>query len=141
VLAKCGEVNVWHWAHRTNDDCDTWAEPATDWHRAYQKVVPADRCEVVRGQHRADVVSDSGHVIELQHSPISTEDIAKRERHYGPRMYRLFDVRQAYETGRFDIRRGKEDDYVTFRWKHARRSVLSCNPPMLLDIVKDSYCV
>jgi hypothetical protein len=77
------------------------------------------------GQHRADVVSESGHAIELQHSPISTEDIAKRERHYGPRMYWLFDVRQAYETGRFNIRRHKEDEYITFRWKHARRSVLS----------------
>ena len=127
-------INVWHWAHRSNDDCDTWAESVTDWHRAYQKVVPAAFCEVIRGPHRADVVSASGHVLELQHSAISTEDIAKREQHYGPRMYWLFDIRQAYETGRFDMRRGKDDAYVTFRWKHARQSVLTCRRPVLLDL-------
>lgn len=70
VLAKCGQVNTWHWAHRADKDCDPWTEPLTDWHRAYQRVVPAERCEVVFGKHRADVVAATGQVLELQHSTI-----------------------------------------------------------------------
>ena len=134
VLAKCGQVNTWHWAHRADQDCDPWTEPLTDWHRAYQRVVPAERCEVVFGKHRADVVAATGQILELQHSTISVEDIAKREAHYGPGMVWLFDARRAYETQRLTLRRGNTQDYVSFQWKHPRRSVLSCDRTVLLDL-------
>jgi competence protein CoiA len=134
VLAKCGQINVWHWAHRAGQDCDPWTEPLTDWHRAYQRVVPAERCEVVIGKHRADVVAPAGHVLELQHSTISVEDIAKREAHYGSSMVWLFDARQPFEARRLIIRRGDTDDYVTFRWKQPRRSIAACDRTVLLDL-------
>jgi len=31
VVAKCGEIKIWHYAHR-NKDCDSWYEPETKWH-------------------------------------------------------------------------------------------------------------
>lgn len=31
LIAKCGEINAWHWAHRAND-CDPWHEPESEWH-------------------------------------------------------------------------------------------------------------
>lgn len=46
----------------------------------------------------------------------------------------LFDARRAYETQRLTLRRGNSADYVSFRWKHLRRSVLSCNRTVLLDL-------
>jgi len=135
VLAKCGQVNAWHWAHTADADCDPWAERLTDWHRAYQCVVPPQQCEVVIGQHRADIVAASRHVVELQHSTISVDDIRARENHYGARMVWLFDARTAYESGRLSIRRGKKsDDYVGFRWKQPRRSLLACRRLRLLDL-------
>ena len=27
VFSKCGDVNVWHWAHFKGENCDTWYEP------------------------------------------------------------------------------------------------------------------
>jgi hypothetical protein len=44
------------------------------------------------GPHRADVVTASGGVVELQHSPISPEVIAEREAFYGERMAWIFDA-------------------------------------------------
>jgi Competence protein CoiA-like family len=73
---KCGQMVIWHWAHHARADCDRWSEPMTEWHRAWQEVVPDDRREVVMGPHRADIVTASGGVVELQHSPISPEIIA-----------------------------------------------------------------
>ena len=29
AIPKCGRINVWHWAHKTLEDCDTWSEPVT----------------------------------------------------------------------------------------------------------------
>jgi hypothetical protein len=42
---------------------------------------------------RADIVTASGVVVELQHSPISAETIAEREAFYG-RMVWVFDARE-----------------------------------------------
>ena len=86
VVAKCGSIVRWHWAHRAAD-CDPWYEPMSDWHRAWQDRFPREQTEVVMRRdgehHRADVVLGHGGVLELQASAISAEDIARRERFYG----------------------------------------------------------
>ena len=56
VIAKCGPINAWHWAHK-QADCDTWAEPFTQWHADWQEMFPPESCEIPIGRHRADVVS------------------------------------------------------------------------------------
>jgi competence protein CoiA len=141
VLAKCGQIVVHHWAHEAAGDCDPWAEPDTAWHRHWQEAAPEDRREVTRGPHRADVVTASGMVVELQHSSISVEEIAAREAFYG-RMTWLFDAADAYEQDRLDIRwrdyrsrsAGPYIRGVSFRWKHPRKSVAWCERPVLLDL-------
>ncbi|WP_107081617.1 competence protein CoiA family protein [Streptomyces sp. SBT349] len=132
IRARCGQVNIWHWAHVSGGDCDSWSEPETDWHRAYQRIVPADRREVPMGTHRADLVSANGAVVELQHSSLSDE-IAAREAHYGA-MNWLFDAREAYWSNRLILRPGRDDSYVSFRWKQPRRSITYCARPVLLDL-------
>jgi hypothetical protein len=47
------------------------------------------------GPHRADVVTASGGVVELQHSAISPEVITEREEFYGERMAWVFDATAA----------------------------------------------
>lgn len=108
VIAKCGKINVWHLAHVVGSDCDTWSEPLTGWHPAYQRLFPPERCEVRIGDHRADVLSASSCVIELQHSGISVDNISARETHYGKRMLWIFDAREAYRSDRIRFRRGSE---------------------------------
>lgn len=134
VVAKCGRIVVWHWAHIAAD-CDDWAEPDSNWHKCWQDLFPAEMREVVIGKHRADIVTPSGMVVELQHSSISTDDIRARERHYD-RMIWIFDVQEAFENARFDLRKRVADrsGYRTFRWKHPRKSLMACRRPVLLDV-------
>ncbi len=97
---KCGEITVWHWAHHARADCDPWAEPMTEWHLGWQAAVPPERREVVMGPHRADIVTASGGVVEIQHSPVSPAVIAEREKFYGGQMAWIFDATQADITPR-----------------------------------------
>lgn len=92
---KCGQLVIWHWAHHARADCDPWSEPITEWHLEWQRAVPPERREVVMGSHRADIVTASGGVVEIQHSPISPDVITAREDFYGERMAWIFDARSA----------------------------------------------
>jgi competence protein CoiA len=103
VIAKCGAIVTWHWAHQARAECDPWAERDTAWHLDWQQAVPPGRREVVIGPHRADVITANGWVVELQHSGISPAVIAEREAFYG-RMVWLFDVTEAARCGRFSLR-------------------------------------
>src|SRR2546426_12429185 len=96
VIAKCGEINIWHWPHKASGDCDPWSEGETSWHYGWKQLIPAERVEVLieKGgeKHRADIVRADGTVVELQTSYISPEEIRTRERFYG-KMIWLFDSR------------------------------------------------
>lgn len=133
VLAKCGEIKVWHWAHKSSEDCDRWFEPETLWHRSWKSLAPPKYREVVKGPHRADIVDCTGMVIELQASSISPAEIREREQFYG-NMAWIFNCMEPYAAGRLELRRRGENNYATFRWKQPRRTVFCCRKPVLLDI-------
>jgi len=145
VLAKCGGVVTWHWAHESGNDCDGWSEGISEWHLDWQNAVPEDRREVVMGRHRADAVTAGGWVIEFQHSSIGADDIGARERFYG-KMAWLFDARDAVDGDRLLLRwkegwtRGKPpgaEAGCTFRWKWPRKSIMVCRCPVMLDVGGD----
>ena len=158
---RCGKINVWHWAHHARADCDPWSEPTTEWHLGWQRVVPPERREVVMGSHRADIVTASGGVVEVQHSSISVDVIAAREEFYGARMAWIFDATEAdirarpVASARYGLcgcepgdcskgwgparcRRSQPGPVsagqVRFHWSHPRRSVEACGRPVLLDL-------
>ena len=58
----------------------------SEWHRAWQNCFPKECREVVVQsggiKHRADVLINKKTVIEFQHSPITAEEIAERNRFY-----------------------------------------------------------
>lgn len=145
-----------HWAH-PGKDCDPWHEHETDWHRYWKSLVPADCVEVTieknGKRHRADIVTRSGTVIELQHSSISVEDIEEREGFYG-KMVWLFDVSNCrpepqYQwsvitgekcetiTKELRLRIRPKDDHHTFRWCHPRKSIAYTKTPVYLDVGRD----
>lgn len=132
VVAKCGRIVVWHWAHESREDCDPWSEPDTEWHRAWQAEVPKACREVVIGGHRADIRTDTGVVVELQHSPIGVDEIRERENFYGKHMLWIFDAIEAFRDDRLNLRRQTYGQ--TFRWKHPRKSLAACRRPVLLDL-------
>jgi len=130
LTPKCGPLVAHHWAHRSAD-CDTWAEPDSAWHLAWQACAPADRTEVRIGNHRADIITPDGRVVEVQHSHLPVADIAAREAHYG-RMAWLWDAREPYAAERLTL--NPRATWVGFRWKHPRKSIASCRRPVFLDL-------
>lgn len=47
VISKCGEIKVWHWAHKNLTECDSWSEGETIWHKQWKDIVPKENREVV----------------------------------------------------------------------------------------------
>jgi hypothetical protein len=84
VIAKCGESMIHHWSHQRNSAC-SYGEGEGEWHETMKDIisnffdaeieysVPEDR------SHIADIyVPESNSIIEIQHSPISSEDLDSR---------------------------------------------------------------
>jgi competence CoiA-like predicted nuclease len=137
VIAHCGRIVNWHWAHLSGVDCDPWSEPLSEWHLRWQNYLSSigAQIEVViekNGQkHRADAVMKNGTVVELQHSSLSVDKIEEREEFYG-KMIWVFDAISAFEKNRFDLR--IKEGYQSFRWKHARKSIAYAHKPVRLDL-------
>lgn len=47
VIAKCGNIKVWHWAHKNNKDCDSWSDGETEWHLNWKSNFPKECQEVI----------------------------------------------------------------------------------------------
>ncbi len=87
LIAKCGEVKVNHWAHKGNRNCDPWWENETDWHRSWKGKFPIAWQEVTQfddsgEKHIADVKTQSGWVLEFQHSLLKPEERRSRNAFY-----------------------------------------------------------
>lgn len=156
VIAKCGEINVWHWAHEAGSDCDPWSEPESEWHRYWKSL--AERTEVVMPPHRADILTDQG-VVELQHGSLSPAEVAERELFYG-RMTWLVDLRECRDRmslgpakkpgeewlfpGQLELRPSPEvwdamwedrtERFWWIEWYWRRKWVAYCTRPMFWDI-------
>lgn len=106
LVARCGDIRVWHWAHRGRRTCDQWWEPETEWHRAWKNQFPADWQEVLQRtkdgeKHIADVKTEDGWVIEFQHSYLRTEERRTREAFYGRMVWVVDGLRRTRDRPRF----------------------------------------
>src|SRR6266702_3722476 len=68
MVAKCGEVRMWHWAHQGSRFCDPWWENETEWHRAWKGQFPVNWQEVVHQtetgeKHISDVKTDRAQLL------------------------------------------------------------------------------
>lgn len=87
MVAKCGPRIMHHWAHATRRDCDPWWENETQWHRDWKNLFPKDCREqsftAPDGEiHRADIITPTGIVIEVQHSAMTDAERHSREAFY-----------------------------------------------------------
>jgi competence protein CoiA len=133
VIAKCGEINIWHWAHEAGKDCDPWSEGESSWHLDWKAKATPSRCEVTIGPHRADIVNRSGTVIEFQHSPLTQDQVREREEFYGDMVWLVdgIDFR-----GRFHVHNG--GDACRFVWPNARKWMYAIRRPLYLDFRDDA---
>ena len=143
VVSKCGTLVLWHFAHRSWEDgypkrdCDSWSEKETQWHMDWKARVPEHMREFVlkrsftdldgsekEAVHRADILNSRGTVIELQHSPISPEDIRERENFY-INMIWIWDASKFKFSHPERLHEGQR--YI---WKHPKKSILQVQKPL-----------
>jgi len=159
VFSKCGQINVWHWAHYKNTSCDSWYEPESFWHYYWKMSFGKENVERVISKegvrHIADICTLNDVVIELQNSPISSQTILKREEFYGERMLWVvngdsfllrFDFERPFSLNNkfLDIihKRPKDDRTPTnkiigFTWQYPRKCWQYCNRPLFIDFAGD----
>ena len=106
MIAKCGEHNVWHWAHRGPRTCDPWRESQTEWHRAWKNHFPEAWQEIVHQsedgeRHIADVKTESGVVLEFQHSHLPREERESREMFYKKMVWVVDGLTRVLDRSRF----------------------------------------
>ncbi|CAE6969274.1 hypothetical protein R69608_07196 [Paraburkholderia nemoris] len=109
MVAKCGRVKIWHWAHKGRKPCDPWCESETQWHRDWKDRFPFDWQEIVHQDarsgevHIADVKTPHGLVLEFQHSPISPDEMKSREDFYGEMVWIVDGLRGDLDKSYFQM--------------------------------------
>lgn len=120
VIAKCGEIKTWHWAHKSLITCDSWGEPEGDWHYGWKKLAGLDNTEITiekdGKRHRADIIIE-GLVIELQHSPLPVPEVREREEFYGNMMWVLDGETALLERSPDPVERWvSRNDTLYYKW-------------------------
>ena len=106
VVSRCGEVRLWHWAHKAIRNCDSWWEGETEWHRSWKDQYPTEWQEVVHQsesgeKHIADIRTQNGWVIEFQHSYINPDERRSREEFYKKLIWIVDGKRRSRDADRF----------------------------------------
>ena len=126
LIARCGDLKVWHWAHKGRRVCDHWWESETEWHRAWKDTFPKEWQEVVQyaedgEKHIADIKTPDGFVIEFQHSSIKAEEKLAREQFYKNMVWVVDGKRTKNDYPRFEK---NYDEGSWYNWPEKRyRSV------------------
>jgi len=107
LIAKCGEVKVNHWAHKGSRNCDPWWENETDWHRLWKGNFPVDWQEVIHfdgngEKHIADVKTQTGYVLEFQHSYLNPEERRSRNAFYSKLVWIVDGTRRKTDKLQFE---------------------------------------
>lgn len=136
LIAKCGEVKIWHWAHKSNKECDNWWEPESEWHINWKNEFPEEQQEIKIGKHRADIKTKTGTIIELQKSSISLKDIREREEFYGEKLIWLLDGKTiAKNFAPFKSKRKIEQKWFShFEWKWQPSIIRYAAKPIFIDM-------
>lgn len=83
VVARCGEINVHHWAHKKGAHCDVWCEPDSEWRHKWLDSFSGCRIEqkleIGKEKHFIDVQTEFGTNILLRRGRIKEAELAKME--------------------------------------------------------------
>lgn len=127
-----------HFAHKRGTICyDDWTHDMSEWHLSWQQRFPEQYREVVIEKngikHRADICIN-GTVIEFQHSPITGEEIAKRNTFYlscGYQVVWVFDATDKIKNwieDSIDPMKCRDDDLC---WKRVKQQFAIKIPPQV----------
>ncbi len=155
LIAKCGEVKINHWAHKSSRNCDPWWENETDWHRSWKGQFPVDWQEVVQRdkrsgeKHIADVKTPGGWVLEFQHSYLNPEERRARNAFYSKLVWVVDGLRRKTDLLQFQRLRGKPpirrahfpECRLLKEWCGCALVFFDFQEPMLWLLVLDVYLI
>lgn len=132
LVAKCGNVKVWHWAHKGQRHCDPWWENETEWHRAWKNNFPTDWQEIPtrdpKGElHIADIRTPHGLVVEFQHSHLKADEALQRTAFHQNIIWVVDAMRRKTDASQFmrakheGIRHDTKDGVVDQLWLYSAR--------------------
>lgn len=104
VMPRCGTIRMWHWAHKVGE-CIYHTESETDWHLEWKDRALKLGFEIEKrfDEHIADIYDPKTNtVIEVQHSPISEDEILDRTICYSLNNLNvkwIFDFREKFKNG------------------------------------------
>lgn len=149
VIAKCGLINVDHWAHeaKSRSVCVSGEyESETEWHYTYKGLFPKHCVEVTVEKlgrlKRADIKLPNGLVLEIQHSSINAKVIRERNAFHGDIAW-LFDASGPFADGRIHYYGMDGLGEITnfsgkYEWIQPRKSIRYAggeeNNPVFIDI-------
>jgi competence CoiA-like predicted nuclease len=132
MVAKCGDINIHHWAHKVTDpNCDS--KPETEWHRWWKSQYPDDCVEakLCEGKRRGDVwLENINTVIEFQASSITHEEIRARQRDYYGKQVIWVVKADDFFPDNFTRTKTEEvngESIHTCKWGHSRKSWLAAD--------------
>ena len=143
MILRKGMVNVAHFAHKSNKECDPWYEPKGMWHVWNQNLFTQDCIEVPiiedGEKHIADVyIEKYKTIIEFQHSPITKEVFEERNNFYtknGRRIIWVFDFSEKDTIEQMDSVFAQSDQFLKFRWKHRSKFIESAKGNKNIDLI------
>jgi hypothetical protein len=127
LIAKCGEINRWHWAHESGGNICSGSDGEGAWHRAWKQWAANHGATVewVTNPHRADIVWPDGRIYELQSDYLDATSIRAREDHYGDRLTWIYRI----TAGRFE--RLSNIGGGWFRWNRPAPSMAMHTAPVI----------
>ena len=107
VIAKCGDIKIHHWAHKSKRKCDHWWENETQWHKDWKNQFSKDWQEIIHKsetgeKHIADIKTPKGLVVEFQHSPIDKDELSTRNTFYENIVWVVDGTRRKYDERNFE---------------------------------------
>lgn len=155
VFARCGEIRLPHWAHKSVIDCDPWKENETQWHRDWKDLFDDMQEQVHENggvRHLADVKTPDGTIVEFRHGVINDEGKRTRAAFFGRRMLWVVDcvnrpnALARFRDNRHTLLREHIPGYEVFSTEEPGkcfpRSWVNCNRFVIFDFGEiDVWCL
>lgn len=105
LIAKCGEIMIHHWAHKTK--CTILWNLETEWHLSWKDLAELNGCEIEKSFYTRVADATKRHdIYEFQHSDIQVEELVERSEFYNQKRYVvnwIFDVSSKFNKGHIEF--------------------------------------
>ena len=145
MVARCGTINVHHWAHKKGAHCDAWCEPDSEWrHRwldSFSGCSVEQKLEKGKEKHLIDVQTELGTNILLRRGRIKEAELAKMEDFF-PNLVWIVDVGSSQRAAD-QFKKLYQDDDISHSFDNVWETSMgdkglpsawtSCRYPVFLD--------